>query len=223
MTASLHLARFGPSGALRTLGRMARLGAPPGAAVARVFMLADLEPRTGGLVRPTRFGLFCGWESAAARDDFEPERFTRDARESWSVSLDTVRVRKGGLGGWVPDTEGVAPFARDEPALVMTHARLRARWVPRFTVDNRRIVREMLGGPGLGMMTGAADHPLTRATFSVWRSQGDAVRFAYDPRSVHGPVQRASLATPWMDHLFFARFRPVASTGTWLGNDPLTA
>ncbi len=128
MTASLHLARFGPSGALRTLGRMARLGAPPGAAVARVFMLADLEPRTGGLVRPTRFGLFCGWESAAARDDFEPERFTRDARESWSVSLDTVRVRKGGLGGWVPDTEGVAPFARDEPALVMTHARLRARW-----------------------------------------------------------------------------------------------
>lgn len=228
MTATLHLARFGPGQALRTLGRLWRgreaLACTPGLATSRVFMLADLEPQTGGLPRPTRFALFCGWHDAAARDRFFHEgdrRFTVDADETWAASLDTVRVRKGGLGGWVPSTEGVTPFARDEPLLVMTHARLKSRYVPRFTVDNARIVRAMIGKPGLEMMVGAADHPLTRATFSMWRTQGDAVRFAYDPAGRHGPVQRESLAAPWMGSLFFARFRPVATRGQWLGRDPL--
>lgn len=225
MTASLHLARFTPGRAARTFGRIIRgrhaLAATPGLATSRVFVLADLEPRTGGLLRPTRFALFCGWESAGARDAFSARPFTAEAEEHWSVFLDTVRVRRGGLGGWVPSTDGVASLRHDEPLVVMTHGRLRPRYVPRFTVDNARIVRAMQGAPGLGMMTGAADHPLTRATFSVWRTQGDAVRFAYDPSSVHGPIQRTSLAVPWSSTLFFARFRPVASAGSWLGQDPL--
>ncbi len=226
MTASLHLARFTPGRAARTLGRMWRgrsaLATIPGLATAHVFVLADLEPRTGSLVRPARLGLFCGWDSAETRDGFVAagaHRFTHDASEVWGVALDTVRVRKGGLGDWVPSCVG--RVGKDEPLLVMTYGRLRPRYLWRFTVDNARIVREMIGGPGLEMMVGAADHPLTRATFSVWRTQGDAVRFAYDPAGRHGPVQRASLAAPWMNALFFARFRPVASTGSWLGRDPL--
>ena len=63
----------------------------------------------------------------------------------------------------------------------------------------------------------------TRATFSVWRTQGDTVRFAYGADAPHTPVQRTAQDVPWADGWFFTRFRPVATTGTWLGRDPLAA
>ncbi len=60
-----------------------------------------------------------------------------------------------------------------------------------------------------------------RATFSLWRDQGSMVRAAYGPETLHSPVQKRSLAVPWGREWFFARFRPVASVGTWDGSNPL--
>lgn len=230
MPASLHLARFSPRHAARTTGRLWRgwdtFLATPGLERARLFMLATLDPVIGGTPTPTRWGLLCGWNHADARDAFcaaGARRLTRDANEAWEVALDPVRVRQGHLHGWTPRTEGVEPLSRDEPVMVFTHGRLRQRHVWDFTVANQRIVKAMTGGPGLEMMMGLLDHPNTRATFSLWRTQGDTVRFAYGPDKPHTPVQRTALDVPWGRDWFFARFRPVASTGTWQGRDPLAA
>lgn len=206
------------------LRRMRGARPAPGLVTGRVVMLGELDTVTGGMPNPVRYGLLTAWETAAARDAFRRDgalRFADGAHEAWSVSLDPVRAVRGDIMGWLPDTTGAERLARDEPLAIITYARLRARHTVRFTTNNRRIVREMTPLPGLLMMTGLLEHPMTRATFSLWRSQGDAVRFAYGTEGTHKPVQRKALAVPWGDDFAFARFRPLDAGGTWGGRDPL--
>ena len=211
---------------LRTmLRRRTGLDETPGLAAAGVFFTAELDTLIGGRPTPTRWGLFCGWETGQARDEFlsDPARlrpFLDGALESWSISLDTVRVVRGEWRGWCPSTEGVEPLAPDAPLAVMTYARLRARYLPAFTWHNRRVVRELAPNPRHEMRIGLGDHPLVRSTFSLWRSQEDVVRFAYGG-GVHDPLRRRSRTVPWFSDYFFARFRPIASSGSWDGRDPL--
>ena len=232
MAASLHLAAYTPRAAGRMLRRMSReqtrLEAAPGVAVARVCMTAELETLAGGVPSLVRWGLMCGWESAAARDEALADGrllapFLAEAEESWSVSLDTVLVRQGTWHGWQPSTEGVRRLERDEPVAVVTYGTVRPRHLPAFTWHNRRVVKELAPNPGHVFRVGIGDTPLARGTFSLWRSQGEVVRFAYGRDGIHDPVQRRSLDPPWADDYFFARFRPVAATGTWRGRDPLAA
>jgi hypothetical protein len=130
-------------------------------------------------------------------------------------------VVQGSWQGWTPSTDETEPLGQDEPVAVMTYGRVRPRYIPHFTWHNRRVVRSMDGNPATLMKVGLGDDPLARSTFSIWRSKGDVVRFAYGKDTVHDPVQRHSLDVPWGYDYFFARFRPVASTGTWRGRDPL--
>lgn len=152
MAASLHLARYSPRRAGRMLRAMRRyrpaLEATPGLAAARICFTAELDTITGGTPTPTRWGLFCGWEASEARDEFlsAPARlapFLDGARESWSVSLDPVRVVLGEWRGWRPSTDGVAPLGPEEPLAVMTYGRFRPRYLATFTWNNRKVVREL--------------------------------------------------------------------------------
>lgn len=229
MSASLHLARYTPRQAGRMLRAMARhraaLDATPGLAVTRLCFTAELDTLMGGRPTLTRWGLLCGWDDGASRDEFLADGaglapFLRGARESWSVSLDTVRVIDGGLGDWRPSSEGVQRLSPDEPLAVITYAKVHARYLPAFTLSNRKVVRELAANPAEVMRIGIFDDLLVRSTFSLWRSQGEMVRFSYGD-GVHKPVQRRSLAVPWFYNNFFARFRPVASSGSWYGRDPL--
>ena len=202
------------------------LKATPGLAVSSLFFTARFDSLTGGTPTPLKWGLLCGWERPEARDEFlsKPARlapFVREAREAWSVSLDTVRVVSGEWHGWQPSLAEAEPLDRDEPVAVLTYGRVRPRYIPAFQWNNRKVVREMNANPGNVMAIGLGEDAWVRATFSIWRSKGDVVRFAYEPGGVHDPIQRRSLEAGWGGDYFFARFRPVASTGTWGGCDPL--
>jgi len=204
-----------------------RLGSVPGLRAHSLFITVELEPVLGGRLTPTRWAFFCGWEEREARDEFfadpSPLRpFVDGGRESWGVALDPVRVLRGEWRGWRPSTAGIEPLARDEPVASITYAHLYPRYVPAFLRNNRTAVKQIRAAPGLLDMIGISDRWNTPATFSVWRSQGDVVRYAYGP-GAHKPIQRRALDTPWGDDYFFARFRPVASHGTWNGRDPLAA
>ena len=203
-----------------------RLEATPGLAVSSLFFTARFDSLTGGTPTPLKWGLLCGWETPGARDEFlnEPSRlapFVREAREAWSISLDTVRVVQGEWHGWQPSAAEAEPLARDEPVAVITYGRVRPRYLAAFQWNNRKVVREMNANPGNVMAIGLGEDPLVRATFSIWRSKGDVVRFAYGAGGVHDPIQRRSLEAGWGSDYFFARFRPVASRGSWAGRDPL--
>jgi len=211
---------------MRSMGRLNEtLARAPGLVAGRVCFVAKLDTIVGGSPIPTRFALLCGWESGEARDEFLSDTprlrpLLGAARESWAVSLETVRVVQGEWHGWQPSIEGVESLARDEPVMVMTYGLLRPRYLPAFTRDNVKAVRQAAVNPGLEMMIGLGDHPLARCTFSLWRSQGDLVRYAYGTGE-HNPIQRRSLEAPWARNYFFARFRPLSSSGTWGGRDPL--
>lgn len=226
MSASLHIGRFGPRALGRALRRVGPLREAPGLVAARAVILARFETTFGGHPMPLRWGLWCGWSDDRARDaGFETAaRFTDGADEAWSIALETVRVRLGdGWAGWAPQTDGAARLAPDEPVAVLTYGKLAPRHTWAFQVNNQRVYKELAEAPGLGMHVGMGDHPSARATFSLWRTQGDMVRAAYGPETLHNPVQKRSLAVPWGHDWFFARFRPVASVGTWEGADPLAS
>jgi hypothetical protein len=229
MAASLHLARYSPRRAGRMLRAMSShrdaLEATPGLSAAALCLTARMDRHTGGMPTPTRFGLLCGWGSREARDEFLDDGrglvpFLGGATESWSVSLDAVRIVQGEWRGWSPSTDGVPRLAPDEPLAVITYGRVRPRYMATFMWNNRKVVRELDSNPGHLMRIGLGDHPMVRSTFSLWRSQDDVMRFAYGA-GVHDPIQRRSLAVPWGRDYFFARFRPVASSGSWEGRDPL--
>jgi hypothetical protein len=134
--------------------------------------------------------------------------------------MDTVRVVNGEWEGWRPSTDGVVPLAKDEPLAVLTYGRVRPRYVPAFMWNNRKAVRQVTEQPDLVARVGLGDGVRIASTFSLWRSQGAVVRYAYGS-GPHKPIQRRSLDTPWGSEYFFARFRPLASSGTWDGRDPL--
>lgn len=197
----------------------------PGVGAAHLFMTTELTPVLGGRPTPRRWALFCGWDRDVGLDPFlegSPllRAFTRGAREVWHVTLEPVRLVSGSWRGWTPSVDGTEPMEGDEPLVVMTYGRLRWRYVPTFLINNRRVVVHAWRQPGLLAQLGLSDTARTASTFTVWRSQADAVRFAYGSGD-HKPVIRPSRDTPWADDYFFARFRPLASKGTWKGRDPV--
>jgi spheroidene monooxygenase len=230
MSASLHLARYRPRQVGRMLVAMRRewpaFAATPGLGTARLLMLAELDTVAGGTPMPTRWGLLCGWTSGSARDQFLADGsrlrpFLTGAREALNVSLETVRVTKrDSWWGWRPDTDGVPRFAPEEPVVALTYAILEPRHIGRFTWHNLHIVRGAARRPGLVTMIGALDTPLARATLTVWRSERDLTEFAYRSQ-LHAAIQKRARSEPWGHDFFFARFRPLGSSGSWDGQDPL--
>jgi len=144
------------------------------------------------------------------------------ARESWHARLQPVRLTSGSWRGWQPQANGAEPLANDEPVAVITYGVLRPRYVPAFLWNNRKAVRHAARSDGLLARIGLMDRIRTASTFSLWRSQGEMVRFAYGPGN-HKPVVSVSKNTPWAHDYFFARFRILASEGSWNGRDPLAA
>lgn len=205
--------------------RWAELESLPGLGAAHLFFTLDSSTVTGGKPTPRRWALLCGWNEDEALDEFlahSPLRgtFLGEALESWYVSLEPVRVVDGSWRGWRPSTEGVRPLADDEPVIVMTYGRLKPRYIPAFLRANRRALAQALRHPGMLSWLGLSDTVRTASTFSVWRSIGEVQRYAYGPGH-HQPVARHSKSVPWADDYFFVRFRPLASSGTWDGRDPV--
>lgn len=210
------------------LGRMRRawddLTARPGLEAVRLFALADLDPVLGGTPRLSRWGLLCLWRDERSRGEFLGEGaglrpLIAGAQESCHLALETMKT-KDSWCGWSLPREHHQRFAEDEPALVMTHARLRPGHLGDFTWHNARIVRSQAGAPGLLTRMAMFDSPMVRATLSLWRTERDAIEFAY--RSApHAAVQKLARRTPWADDFFFARFRVLGYSGTWGGRDLL--
>jgi len=201
------------------------LEASPGLVTARLGMLAELDPMFGGTPTISRWGLLCGWDSNDARDRFladgaQLRPMLQGAAESWNLSLETVRIVMGDWWGWSPDTSAVPRLAPEEPLLVMTYGFVRPRHLPVFTLRNREIVRDVASNPAMTRRIGFFDTPLARGTLSLWRSEREALDFAYRSQP-HAEIQRHARKVPWADAFFFARFRVAAASGTWDGRDPL--
>ncbi len=182
---------------------------------------------SGFSLRPnwSRYGLLAVWESSAAADDFfEHSQAMRDyrrhAEEIWTVRLLPIQAH----GSW----SGVNPFlplatvsSSSGPIAVLTRATIRWRRLTAFWGAVPNASRALDKSAGLLTSIGIGETPFFRqATFSLWRSEVDMQAFAYST-TAHREVIRRTRAEGWYREDLFARFVPIASAGTWNGNDPL--
>jgi hypothetical protein len=220
-----HYPRRAAPGALRRMGLdRARLRRTPGLRFWK--LLGSARGAAFGPWEPQRYGLFAVWDSAAALDAFEARspvaaaaRHTAD--EIWTVRLAPLRWH-GAWGGAEPfagarpaDTPGAGPLA------ILTRATIRPRRLWAFMRAAGPISARLTSQPGLIASIGLGEAPfIFQATFSLWETLPDIQAFAYRGAD-HAAVVGRTRAERWYSEELFARFRPIASYGSWEGQDPL--
>jgi heme-degrading monooxygenase HmoA len=175
-----------------------------------------------------RSALFTVWDSYAALKRFESsapvmQRIRRRADELWTVHMRPVRWH-GEWGGRDPFA-GMSPVPPPEPGpwLILTRATLRPARVPAFLRAVPAVAEHLARQPACIKSVGVGEAPLLyQATISLWKSLPAITAFAYGAASTpHSQVIRRTRREGWYSEELFARFRPLASWGTWDGEDPL--
>lgn len=229
VVASFHLARFpGPAGpTVRVPFDRRALRRADGASFAKLLgtgkgtqMAASADLR--------RWAIFAVWDGPTDLDRFRSRhplslRWDRSAVERYDLTLEPLGAR----GSW----DGVDPFVAvtpngsregpGGPVAVLTRAAVRWTKVPAFLRAVPGVDATPATTDGLLATLGIGELPVGRqATFSLW-DDADAVRaFAYRGPA-HADVIRRTRDERWYAEEWFARFRPVRSSGTWDGLDPL--
>ena len=181
---------------------------------------------SGFSLRPdfSRYGLLTVWGSSDAADRFMSDspligQYRRRSAEFWSVRLHPYDAR-GTWGGSNPFLPPV-PRVADGPVAVLTRAAIRVRRLRSFWGAVPSTTRGLDRAEGLLASVGTGEVPFVRpATFSLWRSEADLVKYAYGDAE-HQEVIRRRAEEGWYSEELFARFVPVRSEGTWKGRDPL--
>ncbi len=173
-----------------------------------------------------RYAMFTVWDSVTALRQFEADsavmrRIQQRADEVWTVHMRPVRWH-GKWGGHDP-LAGTTPAPPPEPGpwIILTRATIHPTKIRAFLNAVPAVSEHLLQQPHLLNSVGVGEAPLLyQATLSVWRSLPSVTSFAYGP-APHVEVVRRTRSEQWYREELFARFRPVASTGTWDGVDPL--
>lgn len=75
------------------------------------------------------------------------------------------------------------------------------------------------GNEGLLFSKGIGEIPAVEmATYSLWKSEADLMKFSHDPKG-HGKVSQRSVAKKWFKESLFARFQPYKMEGSWKSID----
>jgi heme-degrading monooxygenase HmoA len=229
--ASFHLVREPP---WRTPVALARLGTDrlrlrrvPGLRFTRLLG-TGLGSSTAHGADLARTALFAVWDSPAALDAMEAGplgarlRRTRErGGEVWSVRLAPV----AGHGRWgghdvLGDLGPPVPADPGAPLAVLTRAVVRPAAWRRFAAVGPAVSDEVGRADGLLAVVGVGEAPVgLQATFSLWRDAAAVRAFARGPE--HRAVVRRTRRERWYGEELFARFAPLASSGTWDGRDPL--
>jgi heme-degrading monooxygenase HmoA len=173
-----------------------------------------------------RYALFTVWDTYASLKQFEShssimQRIQRRAEEIWRVHMLPVRWH-GKWGGCDPFSAMVpVPPPNPGPWIILTRATIDPMKVRAFLNAVPAVAEHLLQQPGLLNSVGVGEIPLLyQATLSVWRSLPAITSFAYGP-TPHTEVIQRTRREGWYREELFARFRPVASAGSWDGVDPL--
>lgn len=221
MIVSVHLADVGAGKVPATLRGRPDPSRVPGLRYAETTVTAPLG--AGLLPAPSfgRAGLIASWEDDASLDAFEAEHpLAQRFAGGWRARLQPLDV----FGAW-PEMAGLPekglPVEDSEPVAVLTLGKLRLQRVVPFLKASAQAEGEVLSAPGALATIGLARPPRFVATFSLWRSAAEMRGYAQRPGGAHPAATRAHAEKPFHHQSAFVRFRPIASSGSWDGRDPL--
>jgi heme-degrading monooxygenase HmoA len=221
MIVSVQIAELGVRGGLGVLARPPRAADVPGLRHAETVFTAPISDRVLPAPNLATVGLIAAWE-----DDDAFERFTTShplaqrLAGGWQVRLQPLRVS----GAWteVPDLlERQQPVEDEEPVVVLTIGRTKPWRLPPFLRAAAAAEADAVAAPGLLASTGFGRLPRLVSTFSVWRSAAEMRDYAYREAGAHRAAVAADKAHPFHFSSAFIRFRPIASSGSWNGRNPL--
>ncbi|GAB3197534.1 hypothetical protein ABID22_003998 [Pontibacter aydingkolensis] len=172
-----------------------------------------------------RYGQLCTWQSEAAADDFLHnsalmQEYKKHTFETWTVKLLPYQSH----GQWdkqEPFSPTLSEKHTDGPIAVLTRASINWRALPNFWRFVPKTSTALDNAEGLICSIGLGELPFVRqATFSIWQSMDAMKAYAYK-NPLHQEVMRRTRSENWYSEELFARFKPVASLGTWNGVNPL--
>lgn len=224
VVASFHLVRFSGTDAVRRLASVpldrGRLGQTPGLRFGKLLGTGRGRTMTTS-ADLRRWAVFAVWDDEAALDRFRTSGFGgRWARATERYDLTMAPIGAHGRWDGVDPIAGAAGDAGDGPVAVVTRATVRWRQLPAFLRSVPSVDRTLVDVDGLLAAVGIGEIPIGRqATFSLWRDVA-AVREFARRQAEHARVVERTRAEHWYGEEWFARFRPMASSGTWDGVDP---
>ena len=174
-----------------------------------------------------RWGFFGIWQEEAALNHFlEASPVAREwqqrGAETWHVWLQPIRA--GGSWPGMKLLEGLDPVdATNAPVAVLTRVDIRLSKVPVFWLwATYPAVTDVRKAPGFVAGVAMTELPFVEAaTFTIWRSYGDATNFAYSRRA-HQEIVERNDQDRIVKAFSVAYFHPYRSVGTWRGQDPVS-
>ncbi len=107
------------------------------------------------------------------------------------------------------------------PVAVITRATIYPSQMARFWRYSRTVSASLDDHPAARLSIGVGEWPLIQqATFSLWNSGEDMLRYAYKSRQ-HREVVQKTKELGWYKEELFARFVPTAMVGSWEGIEGL--
>lgn len=191
------------------------------------FKLLGSGHGKGFSIKPNfmRYGLMCTWQTEANADAFLQnsalmQEYRQHTHETWTIKLYPYQ-QHGQWDGQEPFTPTLPEKYESGPIAVLTRASINWRALPGFWRFVPSTSKALENAEGLICSIGLGELPFIRqATFSVWESVEAMKNFAYKS-PLHQEVMRRTRSENWYSEELFARFKPVASTGTWNGIDPV--
>jgi len=199
----------------------------------RFWRLLGSGHGSGFSLRPdwSRYGLLAVWESPADAEAFFADApvargYRANAEEVWTVRMRPTSAHGAwsGANPFLPLAPGETPgdpSGDTRPVAVLTRASVRLSRAAAFWRAVPATGASLASAGGLIASIGVGEAPFVlQATISFWENDSAIRAFAYE-NGPHKDVVRRTRAERWYAEDLFARFRPVASEGTWSGRDPL--
>lgn len=225
VVASFHLVRFRGVAAAARLASVPfdrrRLGQVSGSRFGKLLGTGRGRTMTTS-ADLSRWAVFATWDDEASLERFRDDGFGgrwHDAVERYDVAMRPLGAH--GTWGGVDPLAGMDADDDDGPVAVLTRATVRPRRLRAFLRAVPAVDAVLDDADGLLAAVGIGEVPVGRqATFSLWSGTAAVQSFAYAGRE-HAEVVERTRSEDWYGEEWFARFRPIATSGTWDGVDPL--
>lgn len=157
------------------------------------------------------------WEWLAAyRNKSYLASYGQRAQEQFTLLLAPTQV-KGKWGGHQPFPL-FTPSPINSLTAVLTRATIRKSQLINFWRHVPATSKAIEKAQGQLFSIGIGEWPwVQQATFSIWENEEAIRKFAYE-QETHRHVIRKTREKNWYSEEMFARFRPIATIGSWNGN-----